>query len=153
MILMKPLNWKRLLVPKRELVGSQMIELTLELENHLATLKSKINLLEAQLQSEKERVRNVQDERDEAIRALSVAQNESERVKLENRALKEEIADMKQKHAENAKIPQTQRTSAAKERVKQRLEIERRGPTRESAHRDDHGRGDRSFIQVISLAK
>lgn len=115
----------------------------------MVALKSKISLLEAQLISERERTKRLQEERDEAVRATAQAINESEGIKSENRALKAEIANLRKQFQENSKPVQTQKPTTAKERIKERVDAERR---KDHAHK---GRGqrdaegvDRRFIQV-----
>ena len=116
----------------------------------MVTLKSKISLLEAQLVSERERTKRLQEERDEAVRATAQAINESEGIKSENRALKAEIANLKKQFQENTKPAQTQKPPTARERIKERVDAERRKDHAQKGRGqpDGEGAGDRSFIQV-----
>jgi len=121
----------------------------LELENQLVTLQSKIRLLEQQLDSERERTRNLQEERDEAIKGMARAINESEGIKLENRALRTEIANLKKQFQDNTRSVDSQKPTTAKERIKTRVEAERKKDAHKGrVQRDSDAAGDRSFIQV-----
>lgn len=128
--------------------------LIVEFENQLAALKSKITLLEAQLDSEREKTKNLQEERDEAIRGMANALNESEGIKSENKALKLEIATLKKQYRNNVGLSQSQGTATAKERIKERVETERK---KDKSHRkskqESEGEGDRTFIQVCSSTR
>jgi chromosome segregation ATPase len=135
-------------MPKNESVLSLLqipSVLTVELENQLATLKSKITLLEAQLESEREKTRNLAEERDEAVQSLANVLNELESLKSENKALKMEIASLKKQLQENLKGSQAQKTGTAKERIKERVEAERR---KEGKRNRGDGGANQSFIQV-----
>ena len=79
---------------KRESVQPLAMSLIIELENKIATLKSKIALLEVQLESERQRIRQIQLERDNAIQRLSVMQRENHQLKTENTALRTAVADV-----------------------------------------------------------
>jgi hypothetical protein len=118
--------------------------------NQLETLKSKITLLEAQLDSERERTRNLQEERDEAVEGMAIALNETAALKSENRALKAEILKLRSQSQEYAKSSQSQRESTAKERVKERVEAERRKDKSRGkrVERESDEEANRSFIQV-----
>lgn len=113
----------------------------------MVALKSKIALLEAQLASERERTKRLEEERDEAVRATAQAINESEGIKSENRALKAEIANLKKQFQENTKPKQTQKPTTARERIKERVDAERR-KTHAPKGRGERDAGDRNFIQV-----
>ena len=129
------------------------MHLTIEWENQLVALKSKISLLEAQLVSERERTKRLQEERDEAVRATAQAINESEGIKSENRALKAEIANLRKQFQENTKPTQSQKPTTARERIKERVDVERRKDhaRKVRGQRDAEGAGDRSFIQVFTF--
>lgn len=118
--------------------------------NQLETLKSKITLLEAQLDSERERTRNLQEERDEAVEGMAIALNETAALKSENRALKAEILKLRSQLQEYAKSSQSKRESTAKERVKERVEAERRKDKSRGkrVERESDEEANRSFIQV-----
>lgn len=119
----------------------------------MVALKSKISLLEAQLVSERERTKRLQEERDEAVRATAQAINESERIKSENRALKSEIASLRKRFQENTKPVQSQKPTTARERIKERVDAERRKTHAQKGRgqRDAEVAADRSFIQVFTL--
>jgi len=125
--------------------------LTVEFENQLATLKSKITLLEAQLESEREKTKNLQEERDEAIRGIANALNESEGIKSENKALKQEIATLKNQYQNKVGLSGSKSTTTAKERIRERVETERKkDKSRRRSKQESEGEGDRTFIQVCS---
>lgn len=115
-------------------------------------MKSKISLIEAQLASERERAKRLQEERDEAVKATVQAINESEGIKSENRALKAEIASLRKQFQEKTKITQMPKPTTAKERIKERVEVERRkeNAQKRRLRHDSDGAGDRSFIQVFT---
>jgi uncharacterized phage infection (PIP) family protein YhgE len=118
-----------------------------ELENQLATLKTKITLLESQLQQERLRTRSVQEERDEAIKALAAALNESEGIKSENKVLKQQIASLRQQFEGNLKGTAQ---VTAKARVIERVESERRkvGVHKRHVEREPERNVAKSFIEV-----
>jgi len=123
--------------------------LTVEFETQFATFKSKITLLEAQLDSEREKTKNLQEERDEAVRGMANALNEFEGIKTENRALKLEITALKKQYQNNLGLSRSQGTTTAKDRVKERVETERRkDKTRSEVRQESEGEGARTFIQV-----
>jgi chromosome segregation ATPase len=117
-----------------------------ELDSQLSTLKSKIGLLESQLQHERERTRNVEEERDEAVKRLAAALNETEGLKSENKALKGQIAQLKNQFEDSLKISASK--ISVKDRIKERVETERKKeiPTKKKL---EHREADRSFIDVV----
>ena len=150
--LTKPWNARRHITLKIESVSLLLGGLTAEFENQLAVLKSKITLLEGQLEAERAKTKNLQEERDEAIRGMAGALNESEGIKSENKALKLEIVALRRQYQSNVQLPRPQGTTAAKERVKDRVESERRKDrSRAVGKREGEGDGDHSFIQVYCL--
>ena len=124
----------------------------------MATLRSKITLLEAQLESERAKARNLQEERDEAVKAMGAYSEELDNLKSDNKALRAEIVNLKRQIHETLKQTQTHTqkqkpTTTAKERVKEQIEAERK---REHAHkarvdREKEDEGNRSFIRVFHL--
>ncbi len=116
----------------------------------MVALKSKISLLEAQLVSERERTKRLQEERDEAVRATAQAVNESEGIKSENRALKVEIANLRKQFQDTTKPAQTQKPTTARERIKERVETERKKHHAQKRRGQRDAEGDRSFIQVFT---
>lgn len=119
------------------------------LETQLATLRSKIVLLEEQLESERERTRSLREERDEAVRTLAVALDESQGMKTENRALRAEIATLRKHWQDNSRLDQKQRPKTAKERLKERVEVQRgKDVTWKGRHREPTVEGSGGFIDV-----
>ena len=123
-----------------------------ELENQLSTLKSKIGLLETQLENERRRTRNVEEERDEAVKRLANALNETEGLKSENKALKAQIASLRKQFEDSLKLSQVPKAKV-KDRVRERVEVER---LKESAPKKGTDRGtgravDGGFIDVPCL--
>jgi hypothetical protein len=116
-------------------------------DNQLAALKSKISLLEAQLQSERERVRDLQEERDEAVKGLALALNESAGIRSENKALRIEIANLKSQNGHSSGSHQP-KTTSAKERVRERVETERKRDTVNKGKSGKHNEGNQSFVEV-----
>jgi hypothetical protein len=115
----------------------------------LTVLRSKITLLEGQLDAERAKTKNLQEERDEAISGMASALNESEGVKSENKALKLEIVALRKQYQTNVELPRPQGTTTAKERIKDRVATERRkDKSRAVRIRQGEGHGDHSFIQV-----
>lgn len=117
----------------------------------MVALKTKIQFLEAQLSSERQSTRKLQEELDEAVRATLKAVKDSDALKSENRALKAEIANLRKQLLDNLKPAPT--ITTAKERVKERVDAERRKDHARKGREPDTA--DRSFIQVrtfISLA-
>jgi hypothetical protein len=150
--LTKPWRARRHITLKIEQVSLLLGGLTAEFENQLAVLKSKITLLEGQLEAERAKTKNLQEERDEAIRGMASALNESEGIKSENKALKLEIVALRRQYQTNVQLPHPQGTTAAKERVKDRVEAERKkDKSRAVGKREGEGDGDHSFIQVCCL--
>lgn len=120
-------------------------------QSQMATLRSKISLLEAQLKTERDRARNLQDERDEAVKALVAVSEEVDALKSENKALKAEIVNLKRQIHESLKQAQLQKPITVKERIKERVEIERKKEhdQRKRVEREKkEEEGNRSFIQV-----
>ena len=123
-------------------------DLTIDFEHQLETLKSRIILLETLIETERERTRNLEEERDIAIKDMVRAQNEAHGMKSENKALKTEVANLrKQLHYTN-NVP-THKVSTAKERVKELVEVERKKDQshKSRAQRDTEVERE-SFIQV-----
>lgn len=119
-----------------------------ELENQLHTLRSKIVLLQGQLDHERDRSRRLEEERDEAVSSAGRAMNEVESLKSENRALKSEVANLKRQLQE---LPKSRHEPSVKERIKEQVEAERK---KDHAHRTrvpDEPRipAERGFIQVL----
>ena len=128
--------------------------LIVEFENQLAVLKSKIALLEAQLDSEREKTKNLQEERDEAVRGMANALNELEGIKSENKALKLEIATLKKQYQTNVGLSRSQNTATAKERITERVETERKkNKSLRKSKQEGEREGDRTFIQVCSSTR
>jgi DNA repair exonuclease SbcCD ATPase subunit len=122
-----------------------------ELENQLVTLRSKITLLEAQLEAERERTRNLQEERDEAIRGMAKAVNECEGMRSENKALKAEIASLKKQFQDHAKHIYKPSTKTVKDRIKDEVDLERRRDLapKTRVSRETQIETNRSFIHVF----
>jgi hypothetical protein len=117
----------------------------------MATLRSKISSLEAQLKTERDRARNLQDERDEAVKALVAVSEEVDALKSENKALRAEIVHLKRQIHESLKQAQLQKPITVKERIKERVEIERKKEhdQRKRVEREKkEEEANRSFIQV-----
>jgi hypothetical protein len=106
-------------------------------------------LLEAQLDSERQKTANLQEERDEAVRSMANVLNESEGIKSENRALKCEIATLKKQYHDNLGHFRSQGSTTAKERIKERVEAERKkDKPRSDPRQESEGEAGRTFIQV-----
>jgi predicted translin family RNA/ssDNA-binding protein len=113
----------------------------------LHTLRSKIVLLQGQLDHERERSRRLGEERDEAVSSAGRAMNEVEALKSENRALKSEVANLKRQLQEFSK---SRHEPSVKERIKEQVEAERK---KDFAHRtrvpnEPKIPVERGFIQV-----
>jgi regulator of replication initiation timing len=120
----------------------------------LETLKSKITLLETLIETERQRTRNLEEERDVAIKDMVRAQNEAHGMKSENKALRTEVANLRKQLHDGNSVP-VQKPFSAKERVKELVEAERK---REQSHKSrvqpDTEVVRESFIKVnIFLAK
>jgi chromosome segregation ATPase len=120
------------------------------MDAQLSVLKSKIQLLEEQLKLERERTRNLQEERDEAIQTAAEALEECEGVKWENKKLKVEIERLKQ-FGQNTKDVQSDRLTA-KERVEKRVDAERKGRTRGEVRNDLPRKPEADIIQVMAIS-
>ena len=110
-------------------------------------MRSKIALLEGQLDIERERAKTLEQERDEAVSSAGRAMNEVEVLKSENRALKAEIANLKRQVQAASK---NQHQVSVKERIKEQVEVERK---KDLAHRtrvqdEKKSSAERSFVQV-----
>lgn len=123
------------------------------MENQLVALKTKITILESQLASERESTRKLQEDLDEAVKATLRAIKESDALKSENRTLKSENTSLRKQLQESTKPVQTQKPTTAKERVKERVDAERRKDhaLRGRVQRESDPAGDRSFIQVLAF--
>ena len=121
------------------------------LESQLETLKSKITLIERQLASERERIRNLQEERDEAVRAAATAVAESEGMKYENNALKLEISNLRKRP--QAKPVHSQRNMTVKDRVGERVDAEKKilSSQKGRIEREHEMDKDRGFIHVSTF--
>jgi regulator of replication initiation timing len=117
----------------------------------MVALKSKISFLEAQLLTEREARRKLQEDLNEAVKATFKAINESDALKSENRALKVEIANLRKQLQESVKPAQPQKATTAKERVKERVDAEKRKHDvwKGRVQNDSDATGDRSFIKVL----
>ena len=123
-------------------------DLTAEFEHQLETLKSKITLLETLIETERERTRNLEEERDVAIKDMVRAQNEAHGIKSENKALKTEVANLRKQLHNTNNVP-APKTSTAKERVKELVEAERKRDQSHKSHAQRDPRVEReSFIRV-----
>jgi len=113
----------------------------------LTALKSKITLLESQLENERQRTRNVEEERDEVVRRLATALNECDGLKSENKNLKTQIAVLRNQSEASLKTAQVPKATV-KDRIKERVETERKkdAMTKKNIERRD---ADRSFIDVL----
>jgi hypothetical protein len=100
-------------------------DLTVDFEHQLETLKSRIILLETLIETERERTRNLEEERDIAIKDMVRAQNEAHGMKSENKALKTEVANLRKQLHNTNDVP-THKASTAKERVRELVEAERK---------------------------
>jgi hypothetical protein len=131
---------------KIEWVNSLLHVTNEELENQLRTLKSKINLLEGQLESQRRRTRSVEEERDEAVKRLAASLNEFEGLKSENKNLKAQIASLRKQFEDSLKPAQVPKPSV-KDRVKERVESERK---KDSAieKAPEHRKTEPNFINV-----
>jgi chromosome segregation ATPase len=109
-------------------------------------LKSKINLLEGQLESQRRRTRSVEEERDEAVKRLAASLNEFEGLKSENKNLKAQIASLRKQFEDSLKPAQVPKPSV-KDRVKERVESERK---KDSAIKKapEHRKTEPNFINV-----
>jgi len=87
----------------------------------MVALKSRISLLEAHLESEQTRTRSLQEERDAAVEALVTATHESDGLRIENNALKEEIVMLKSQYQSASRTTHKN----AKERIKEQVEAEK----------------------------
>jgi len=110
-------------------------------------LRSKIVLLEGQLDIERERAKTLKQERDEAVSSAGRAMNEVEVLKSENRTLKAEIANLKRQVQGALK---NQHQVSVKERIKEQVEVERK---KDLAHRtrvQDEKKisAERGFVRV-----
>jgi len=116
----------------------------------LSVLKSKINLLEEQLKLERERTRNLQEERDEAIQTAVKAMEECEGVKWENKTLKVEMERLRQYGQDTKRVQQEKPT--VKERIHKRLDAERKLRARTGDYQHDLPRKpEENFIQVFTV--
>ena len=128
-------------------------DLTIEFEHQLETLKAKITLLENLIETEGERTRNLEEERDLAIKDMVRAQNEALGMKSENKALKTEVANLRKQLQNSNNVPAPKlsapKLSTAKERVKELAEAERkRDQSRRPRAQRDTEVERASFIQV-----
>jgi uncharacterized coiled-coil DUF342 family protein len=122
------------------------------LHNQLSALKSKIGFLENQITVEREAARKLREDLDEAVKTTLKALNESDALRSENKALKAEVASLRKQLQETSKVTQTQRPTTAKERVKERVEAEKRkNHTTKGGKQHERDNPDRSFIQVFTL--
>ena len=100
------------------------------------------------MEHERQRTKNVQEERDESVKVLASALNESEGVKSENKVLKQQIMNLKRQFDENLKPVKV----TARERVKERVESERRRGSVYNTKRVDHEPervSEKTFIDVF----
>lgn len=96
-------------------------------------------------------MRNLQEERDEAVSALVAVSDELDGLKSENKALRAEIVNLKRHIQETLKQTpsQQQKQTSAKERVKERVEMERKKEQKPKArHEHEKDESNRSFIRV-----
>ena len=85
------------------------VDLTIELEHQLESMKSKIALLENLLETERDRIKNLEEERDVAVRDMVRVQNDAIGIKSENKALRTEVANLrKQVQNTSTTLPQKQ---------------------------------------------
>jgi len=91
----------------------------------MEALKSRIAMLEAQLETEQTRTRSLQEERDAAVEALVTATHESDGLRIENNALKEEIAILKSQYQSASRTTLRTTHKNAKERIKEQVEAEK----------------------------
>ncbi|OLL25008.1 Spindle pole body protein ppc89 [Neolecta irregularis DAH-3] len=118
-----------------ELVEKQRMDHALErkkLENTIASLKAKIDLLERQMDADRVFTQNLGEERSEAIRALAQALSDIDNLKTENERLRQELETIRTMYKEKLL---KERSKEAQDRVKNHVDKIRNTPKTTSTPR------------------